>query len=226
MITIYEHNGKELFKDEEGAYEIEDIRVHYAQFDKSLVTATYTVIPPEKEGEPRKVVFAKKTGTKGSGDWPAWISVEERLPELEKAVLCCAQLDDNQIMCLAARHYKDGDSGDWSWFGDCDEFESAQITYWLPLPPWPPIVDYPIPDGDGYVVREFKYNGFSGLILPDYAPYRARFVEWTTDPGIGRFDCSDGKQRVIPTFAIVAFDYNAHPVQPKTGILFGQAAHS
>jgi hypothetical protein len=65
MSTVYEHNGKQIFTDEADAYEIEDIRVHYAQFDKSLVTATYTVIPPEKEGEPRKVIFAKKTGTKG-----------------------------------------------------------------------------------------------------------------------------------------------------------------
>jgi hypothetical protein len=31
------------------------------------VTATYTVVLPEKEGEPRKVIFAKKTGTKGGG---------------------------------------------------------------------------------------------------------------------------------------------------------------
>lgn len=66
MSTIYEHNGKELFKDDTDAYEIEDIRVHYAQFNKELLAATYTVIPAEKEGEPRKVVFAKKTGTKGT----------------------------------------------------------------------------------------------------------------------------------------------------------------
>lgn len=69
MSTIYEHDGKEIFKDEADAYEIEDIRTHYAQFDKRLVTATYTVIPSEN-GEPRKVIFAKKTGTKGS-DLPA-----------------------------------------------------------------------------------------------------------------------------------------------------------
>jgi hypothetical protein len=66
MATIYEHNGKELFRDEEDAYEIEDVRAHYAQFNKELLAATYTVVPAEKEGEARKVIFAKKTGVKGA----------------------------------------------------------------------------------------------------------------------------------------------------------------
>ncbi|GIK42420.1 MAG: hypothetical protein BroJett011_62530 [Chloroflexota bacterium] len=83
MATIYEHNGKELFKDEADAYEIEDIRTHYAQFNKELLSATYTVIPAEKEGEPRKVVFAKKTGTKGGQDpiIAALLSVPPARPE-------------------------------------------------------------------------------------------------------------------------------------------------
>lgn len=66
MATIYEHDGQEIFQDEADAYQIEDVRAHYAQFDQRLVTATYTVIPPaEGSEEPRRVVFAKKTGTKG-----------------------------------------------------------------------------------------------------------------------------------------------------------------
>lgn len=70
MITVYEHDGKEIYRDEASEYEIEDIRAHYAQFDQRLVTATYTVVLPEKEGEPRKVIFAKKAGTKGGGEVP------------------------------------------------------------------------------------------------------------------------------------------------------------
>ena len=65
MATIYEHNNKKLFDDPDDAYDIDEIRQHYAQFDKTLVTATYTVIPAKKDG-PRKVIFAKKTGSKGS----------------------------------------------------------------------------------------------------------------------------------------------------------------
>lgn len=67
MTTIYEHNSKELYRDENDEYEIEEIRTHFAEFNKELVTATYTVIPPKKEGDPRKVIFAKTTGTLGAG---------------------------------------------------------------------------------------------------------------------------------------------------------------
>lgn len=136
MTTVYEHDGKELFKDETDAYEIEDIRTHYAQFDKRLLTATYTVIPPENEGDPRKVVFAKKTGTKGGG-WPDWIRVEDRLPDegvlvlvvgpqigvsvgdwvkTEDGIVQWATLDENRIF---------------------DDIKPCGVTHWMPLPAGP-----------------------------------------------------------------------------------------
>lgn len=65
MATVYEYNGQELFKDDEDAYTIEEIQTHYGQHFAELNQATYTVIPPQKDDEPRKVVFAKRVGTKG-----------------------------------------------------------------------------------------------------------------------------------------------------------------
>ncbi len=55
----------------------------------------------------------------------------------------------------------------------------------------------------GIVVRRFEYNGFCGQLKEGNAPYTAKFVEWTRDPGVAWFMCSDGKKRLIPTFALV-----------------------
>ena len=95
MITIYEYNGQELFKDEEGAYTIDEIQAHYSQHFQELVQATYTVVPPEKEGEPRKVIFAKKVGTKGQQTF-----VIERLLTLEPKPVFALE--------LLHRIYRDG----------------------------------------------------------------------------------------------------------------------
>lgn len=66
MPTIYKYNQKTLFDDPDDAYTPEEIQTHYTQHFKELANATYTVIPPKKDSdEPRKVVFAKKVGTKG-----------------------------------------------------------------------------------------------------------------------------------------------------------------
>lgn len=51
-------------------------------------------------------------------------------------------------------------------------------------------------------VRNFEYNGFFGSLHPGYAEYKAKFVQWTNDPGIALCECSDGKSRFIPSFAI------------------------
>ena len=51
-------------------------------------------------------------------------------------------------------------------------------------------------------IRNFEYNGFFGRCLPGYAPYTGEFVEWTNDPGIAKFSCSDGKTRLIPSYAV------------------------
>lgn len=72
MATIYKHAGKELFTDEEDVYTAEEIRIHYAEFDKTLAQAVYTTTPPAKEGDPTIVEFAKKTGTKGVGIRAEW----------------------------------------------------------------------------------------------------------------------------------------------------------
>lgn len=51
-------------------------------------------------------------------------------------------------------------------------------------------------------IRHFDYDGFGGSLREGYAPYTAVLVRWTLDPGVGLFLCSDGKQRLIPTFAL------------------------
>lgn len=161
-----------------------------------------------------------------SGDWPAWISTAERLPEFEADVLFCVQFEVEQFMFFGCMDRDD--SGDLKWFSDLDdEFEPEDVTHWITRPPFPPVLPEPAaPEGPGYAVRKFTYNGFSGKTQRGFAPYRAQFVEWTTDPGVATFDCSDGERRLIPTFAIVDFDRTQHPAQPKSGVLFGQAARS
>lgn len=74
-------------------------------------------------------------------------------------------------------------------------------------------------------VKNFSYNGFSGRKLDGFATYTAEFKEWTDDPGVAKFTCSDGKERLIPTFAIEVEDRN-FPPQPKTKTLFGQPSNS
>lgn len=69
-------------------------------------------------------------------------------------------------------------------------------------------------------VRNFTYNGFSGQLKPGYAVYTARFKKWTSDPGIAICECSDDKERLIPTFALEEDDY---PEQTYEGgkLMFG-----
>ncbi len=66
-------------------------------------------------------------------------------------------------------------------------------------------------------VRKFTYNGFSGQILQGSATYKAIFKQWTNDPGIAEFSCSDGKTRRIPTFALVGVKNSAFPKQDYVG---------
>jgi hypothetical protein len=75
-------------------------------------------------------------------------------------------------------------------------------------------------------VKNFTYNGFCGTELSGTAPYKAEFKEWTDDPGIAIFHCSDGKERHIPTFAIVG-DKSVIPKQfYENKIIFGMPSHS
>lgn len=75
-------------------------------------------------------------------------------------------------------------------------------------------------------VKNFNYNGFFCQCLKGYAKYTAEFKEWTDDPGIAVCVCSDGKERLIPSCQLEGFDYDAHPKQGNTGVLFGSPSHS
>lgn len=76
-------------------------------------------------------------------------------------------------------------------------------------------------------VTKFRYNGFSGSNDPTKVmKYTATFKHWTTDPGVGVFTCSDNKERLIPTFALVDFKLADYPVQEKTGVFFGEPSKS
>jgi len=77
-----------------------------------------------------------------------------------------------------------------------------------------------------FEVENFTYNGFGGQHLPGKAPYTATFVEWTNDPGVATFLCSDGKERLIPTFALIG-DQSGLPKQDYTNkVYFGSESHS
>ena len=53
-------------------------------------------------------------------------------------------------------------------------------------------------------VNSFGYNGvFVSLESDKCMLYTAKFVRWTDDPGIGLFECSDGKNRLIPSCALI-----------------------
>ncbi len=80
--------------------------------------------------------------------------------------------------------------------------------------------------GIQYEVENFSYNGFMGQSLPGKAPYKAKFIRWTSDPGVGVFLCSDGEQRLIPTFALVG-DHSGLPNQYlRHKVYFGSPSHS
>jgi len=78
-----------------------------------------------------------------------------------------------------------------------------------------------------YEVDNFEYNGFCGKILKGIAPYEVIFKKWTSDPGVGVFECSDNEERLIPTFAIRKFDMNSLPEQSMNSkVYFGLPSHS
>lgn len=78
-----------------------------------------------------------------------------------------------------------------------------------------------------YQVENFTYNGFSGQSKKVITKYTATFNSWTNDPGIMLCNCSDGEQRLIPTFALINYSQENHPIQSKdNNVLFGQSSHS
>jgi len=83
----------------------------------------------------------------------------------------------------------------------------------------------PIPK-ETYKVRNFDYNGFYGRTLQGMASYEAKFSRWTNDPGIGVFECSDGKERLIPTFALIGNTSELPEQDMSNKVMFGTPSHS
>ncbi len=79
-----------------------------------------------------------------------------------------------------------------------------------------------------YKVKEFDYNGLFVNFTGGEASYTAEFSEWTRDPGIIRCKCSDGKERLIPSCALVGLKYKDLPGQTDMieGMFFGLPSSS
>ena len=77
-----------------------------------------------------------------------------------------------------------------------------------------------------FKLHNFGYNGFYGRKLKGYAPYTTTFKSWTRDPGIAVCQCSDGKERLIPTFALEG-DQSSLPQQDYSNkVYFGASSSS
>ena len=61
---------------------------------------------------------------------------------------------------------------------------------------------YDAGNGFPHPISNFSYNGFMGQQKEGIAPYTAKFVKWSGDPGVAIMNCSDGKERYIPTYAV------------------------
>ncbi len=71
----------------------------------------------------------------------------------------------------------------------------------------PELSEYPLK------IHNFVYDGFCGKETKGWTKYTGRFVKWTNDAGIAEIECSDGKSRYIPGWAIK--DYLKHlPLMP------------
>lgn len=78
-------------------------------------------------------------------------------------------------------------------------------------------------------VNNFEYNGFYGNVLDGKAPYKAQFINWTNDPGVALMKCTDGKERLIPSFAVDGLtDEVGRWVCPEgqKKVMFGPSLHS
>lgn len=76
-----------------------------------------------------------------------------------------------------------------------------------------------------FTIKNFTYNGFFGKSIGGNALYKAKFKQWTGDPGIALMECSDGKERQIPTYAIVG-PLLLPKDQTKKDIIFGEPSKS
>jgi len=77
-----------------------------------------------------------------------------------------------------------------------------------------------------YKVENFKYNGFYVQPKKGMAKYTAKFKKWTNDPGIALFECSDGKERLIPSCCLIGDISNLPKEDMLNKVLFGQMSKS
>ena len=84
-------------------------------------------------------------------------------------------------------------------------------------------------------IIDFKYDGFGVESFNTVASYKIdKFIKWTNDPGIGKFLCNDGKERLIPTCQLNEYYLIELPKRPNlncfgpnaTGTLFGNPSKS
>lgn len=84
-------------------------------------------------------------------------------------------------------------------------------------------------DGDEYPfkIKKFKYNGFYGSLKEGFIKENARFLRWSTDPGVAVMLLNSGKTLFVPTFAIPGsclFPVDETPQSEK--LLFGAASEA
>ncbi|MEI6186968.1 MAG: hypothetical protein WCP46_00505 [Alphaproteobacteria bacterium] len=78
-----------------------------------------------------------------------------------------------------------------------------------------------------YDVENFNYNGFMVQSKAGKANYTAQFKAWSNDPGILIADCSDGKERHIPSCCLIDVKREDLPEQDyENKIYFGQPSKS
>lgn len=68
-----------------------------------------------------------------------WISVKDRLPEIDQQVLIYAPKDAEYSICIAMRtHQKNVDLGGMPWFyPENSGWWDDEVTHWMPLPDAP-----------------------------------------------------------------------------------------
>ena len=82
-------------------------------------------------------------------------------------------------------------------------------------------------------IENFTYNGFGVTSKKGFADYTVEeFIEWTNDPGVGKFKCSDDKERLIPSCQLSREYQDSIPLRPKLnpfkgrGVFFGKPSSS
>lgn len=76
-----------------------------------------------------------------------------------------------------------------------------------------------------FEVENFVYNGFIVQSKKGKAKYTATFKEWTNDPGIALYACSDGKDRLIPSCCLIG-DGKLPKQEYTNKVLFGKKSTS